>query len=157
AHSVQGPARESRLTSIGIRLGVGLLISAAPLALASAVAASEWTSLAQALPDNPFAGPAVGAQTSLAQTPETTQASDAERTLLERARYWKARSRPDLAQEALERLLRSNPSHLQALHEMGLLAAQQGNVASARQYLSRLRSAHPSAAREIAELEKAVQ
>ena len=154
------------MSSTGIRISLGLVASVAPLALMSPVSASPWTSIAQ----NP--GPAVTSsaavnpfarETNLAQAPAKTQVSaktetsDAERVLIERARYWRGRNRPELAAQALDRLLAADPSSLHGLYEKGMLAASLGNGGEAQQYLARLRSAHPNASTQIAQLERAAQ
>lgn len=92
---------------------------------------------------------------STATPPAAT--SGAEQTLLERAEYWRARGRGDLAGQALEQLLKSVPDHPQALYLLGLTRASEGNTAEARQYLARLRAAHPGQTSRIAELEAALR
>lgn len=123
------------MRSIGIRVGTGLLMAAAVGGSASGQGAPS---------------PSVAA-------PPPSATSSAEQTLLERAEYWRARGRGDLAGEALQQLLQSRPDHPQALYLLGLTRAGEGDTAGARQYLSRLRAAHPGQTARIAELEAALQ
>ncbi|MFN4089180.1 MAG: cellulose synthase subunit BcsC-related outer membrane protein [Alphaproteobacteria bacterium] len=125
---------------------------------------SAWTSIAQA-PAPQAVQVAPTGQQPAAPAPADADAGDgapaatgsAEQVLLERGRYWKNRNRADLAIEAFERLLRSNPNHRQGLLELGMLRAEQGDIEGARQLLARLRTAHPQASTQITQLEQAVR
>ena len=75
--------------------------------------------------------------------------------LLENVRYWQARGRPDKAAEAWRKVLKSDPTHAEALAELCLFAARAGRADDAKGYLERLRKAHPGHAR-IAGLEQAL-
>src|SRR5687768_16734434 len=113
--------RENAVSSVAIRVGMGLLLSTT---LLTPVAAQDATS--------PAAAPA-----------PATGAKSAEQVLLERARYAVSRSRPEEAAQALQQLLSSNPNHPEGLFEAGQLAARSGNVAEAQRYLDRLRAVQP--------------
>ena len=78
-----------------------------------------------------------------ADSPEAT-------ALLERARMWAARDRPDLAREALQRLARVAPEHADALALLAELDIRSGALAPARAAIDRLRARaprHPDIAR----------
>jgi cellulose synthase operon protein C len=70
--------------------------------------------------------------------------NEAQEVLVQQARYWQARERPDLAAEAWQRLLQSNPAHEEALYQLGLLAAGRGDSAAATRYLERLTTGNPA-------------
>ena len=63
--------------------------------------------------------------------------------LLGQARYWQGRNRPDLAQEALDKLFRINPDLPDGLAAQGMLEAQNGQPDRARKTLERLRQVRP--------------
>ena len=67
-----------------------------------------------------------------------------EQLLLERANYWRAQHRLDLAGQILNKLLAVNPSQPDALYQQGLLAMEQGDRGGAREYLDRLRQLAPA-------------
>jgi tetratricopeptide (TPR) repeat protein len=83
-------------------------------------------------------------------------AEDAEQVLLDKANYWRLKDRPDLAIEALTKLLFLNPNQSEALYQLGMLDVQQGKVPDARTTLSRLQKASPGSPR-IADLENAIR
>ncbi len=76
-----------------------------------------------------------------AQTPP-----NAVELLLRSARYWQARGREDRADEAYEKVLRSDPRDIEALAALGAQAARLGKADKAREYLSRLNSIAPGSA-----------
>lgn len=76
--------------------------------------------------------------------------------LIDNANYWAKRGRPDKAAEAWLKVLRSDPTHAEALAELGKFYAREGSATVARDYLERLRSAHPSDPR-IGAVEQAVR
>lgn len=63
--------------------------------------------------------------------------------LLERARYWENRDRPDLAREALDKLFNIAPDHPDGLAVMGLIEARVEHLDSARAILGKLRGVKP--------------
>lgn len=83
-------------------------------------------------------------------------AVDAEQLLLDKANYWRLKDRPDLALEALTKLLFLNPKQPEALYQSGMLEVQQGKLAEARGFLARLQAAAPSSP-HVAELEAAIR
>src|ERR1051325_4567658 len=83
-------------------------------------------------------------------------AQSAEQILLDKANYWRLKDRPDLAIEALQKLLSINPNHPGALYQYGVLQVQQGKLEDAKAYLARLRKAAPSSPR-IADLDNAIR
>lgn len=63
--------------------------------------------------------------------------------LLNRARLWEGRNRPDLAREALDKLFRIAPGHPDGLAELAILDAQTGQPETARKALAQLRRVQP--------------
>lgn len=87
---------------------------------------------------------ALGLLLTAAIPPAAVHAADsAEQILLDKANYWRLKARPDLARDALQKLLSVNPIQPDALYAYGVLELQQGNAAEARGYLTRLRQAAP--------------
>lgn len=70
-------------------------------------------------------------------------ASPAVRALLERARLWDDRNRPQLARETLEKLLRAAPEHPEALAALARVEARADRPVMARAALERLRKIAP--------------
>lgn len=70
--------------------------------------------------------------------PGETESPDAIEQLLENVRYWRARNRPDKAAEAWRKILRSDSRHRDALAELALYEARNGNKKKAKGYLERL-------------------
>ncbi|HEY1798108.1 MAG TPA: cellulose synthase subunit BcsC-related outer membrane protein [Stellaceae bacterium] len=96
---------------------------------------------------------ALGLLLTAAIPPAAVRAADsADQILLEKANYWRLKDRPDLARDALDKLLSANPLQPDALYAYGVLELQQGDVAGARGYLLRLRQAAPTDPR-VASLE----
>src|SRR5712691_12432644 len=83
-------------------------------------------------------------------------AQSAEQILLDKANYWRLKDRPDLAIEALQKLLSINPNQPDALYQYGILEVQRGKIDEAKGYLARLQKAAPSSPR-IADLENAIR
>ncbi len=75
--------------------------------------------------------------------------------LIRQAKFWRDRSRTDLAEQMLNRVLAVNPQEPQALYAMGQMAAEDGRQAEARQWLVRLAAASPADPR-VASLQKAI-
>ncbi|MCX7143781.1 MAG: cellulose synthase subunit BcsC-related outer membrane protein [Proteobacteria bacterium] len=74
-----------------------------------------------------------------------TVAADASvSALLDRARLWESRGRPELARETLEKLFRVAPENPDGLAALALLEAKFGNTDRARLALNRLRRAQPA-------------
>lgn len=91
---------------------------------------------------------AVGLLLSVALPPGIAMATDpGDQLLLERANYWRAQHRPDLAGQILGKLLATNPSQPDALYQQGLLAREQGDRGGAQQYFDRLRQLAPGSQR----------
>jgi hypothetical protein len=67
-----------------------------------------------------------------------------EQILLDRAAFWRAQRRLDLATETLNKVLALNPSQPDALYQLGALAMQRGDPSGARTYFDRLRQMAPS-------------
>ena len=83
-------------------------------------------------------------------------AQSAEEVLLDKANYWRLKDRPDLALEALNKLLEINPNNPDALFQSGLLAVQQNKPADAQRYLAKLQQVAPDNP-HIADLESAIR
>lgn len=83
-------------------------------------------------------------------------APDAEQILLDKANYWRLKDRPDLAIEALTKLLFLNPNQAEGLYQLGMLDVQQGKTPDAKNALARLQKAAPDSP-HIAELESAIR
>lgn len=83
-------------------------------------------------------------------------AQSAEEVLLDKANYWRLKDRPDLAAEALNKLLEINPNNPDALFQSGLLAVQQSKPADAQRYLAKLQQVAPGSP-HIADLESAIR
>jgi len=86
----------------------------------------------------------------------TLAAPDAEQILLDKANYWRLKDRPDLAIEALTKLLFLNPGQAEALYQLVMLDVQQGKANDAKDSLARLQKAAPGSP-HIAELENAIR
>lgn len=67
-------------------------------------------------------------------------ADPAELLLLQRASFWRAQQRADLAADILAKILATNPGQPDALYQRGQLALEQGDRGSAEQYFDRLRT-----------------
>jgi len=78
-----------------------------------------------------------------AWTPSAAFAAEAPQRLIEQARFWEERGRYDLADDVWGKVLAADPDNAQALTALGTNHANAGEVESARQYLERLRKAHP--------------
>lgn len=87
--------------------------------------------------------------------PRSASSSGLIEALLDKARYWKARNRMDLAASTWERVLRSDPKQLEALAGLGLYQASVGRADLANNYLIRLKEADPKYP-AIDELERAL-
>ncbi len=71
-------------------------------------------------------------------------ADDAINLLLQKAEYWSRRDRPDLAREALNTILATDPGNTQALARLAELEADQGNRARADSLLGELARQQPA-------------
>jgi tetratricopeptide (TPR) repeat protein len=97
------------------------------------------------------------------------QSTDATRTLRDKARSLEARGRMDLASQAWQQVLLSDPNNTEALAGLARAARLGGNEALTNQYLNRLRAINPndpaidriqsmvSQPTQVAELQKAGQ
>ncbi len=74
---------------------------------------------------------------------QTQAAESPAQLLLDSARLWETRNRPDLARLALEKLLRAYPGHPQASMMLGDLELRSGRLEAAERVLSDMREAHP--------------
>lgn len=97
------------------------------------------------------------AQNDPAAQERGAEASEAERVLIDQARYWVERGRADLAERALNRLLEADPTNAEALLHYGLLEVERDNIPAAQQRLQELRRAHPGDTARIQRLETAVR
>ncbi len=75
--------------------------------------------------------------------------------LLQRAEYWQAHHRPDLAKEALIRALNIQPGSADVLYRLGLLTLPTDQQAT-QDWLRQLRQAHPSSV-QVVRLEQAIR
>ncbi|MCR0982470.1 tetratricopeptide repeat protein [Roseomonas populi] len=116
------------------------------------------SALAQAPAPSPSRPPA--ATPAPLPTATTTPAAEAGRSvprgiavLIDQANFWSAQGRPELAQQALDRLLTVDPNSPDVLLAAAEVAAQSGDRATAEVYTARLRQIAPdSAQRAQAEL-----
>lgn len=83
-------------------------------------------------------------------------ADPAEQILLDKANFWRLKDRPDLAVDALKKLLSLNPNQPDALYQFGMLEVQQNHLAEAQRYLARLQTVAPGSPR-VADLQNAVR
>src|SRR5580658_8535995 len=83
-------------------------------------------------------------------------AQSAEDVLLDKANYWRIKDRPDLAADALNKLLEINPNNPDALFQYGVLSVEQNKPADAQRYLAKLQQVAPNDPR-IADLEAAIR
>lgn len=81
---------------------------------------------------------------------------NAEAVLLDKANYWRLKDRPDLAAEALNKLLEINPNNPDALFQYGELSVQQNKPADAQRYLAKLQQVAPDSP-HIADLQAAIR
>lgn len=98
-----------------------------------------------------FRGLLIAAVLAAACVGPTYAQSAAETRVAEQARYWENRGRFDLAREAWQKLLQSDPENPAALAGLGGMEARAGRLGVAQQYLDQLSSSHPnhSGAREL--------
>lgn len=97
------------------------------------------------------------AQNDPETSPRGAESTEAQRVLIDQARYWIERGRADLAERALNRLLEADPTNAEALLQYGLLEIGRDNVPAAQQRLQELRRAHPGDSARIGRLETAVR
>ena len=83
-------------------------------------------------------------------------AVNVEQILLDKANYWRLKDRPDLAIEALTKLLFIDPNSVDGLYQLGLLEVQQGKIPDARKYLARLQTVAPNNP-HVTELENTIR
>lgn len=88
--------------------------------------------------------------------PVHAQTSAAVQQLVENARYWQGRGREDKAIEAWGKVLAAEPASPEALVALTLHHARLDQIPQAREYLGRLKEAHPAHA-EIPRLERALE
>ena len=87
------------------------------------------------------AGEGVQGQLAAAEEPAPGAPSEASARqaavalLLSRANFWRAQNRPDMALQALERVLQVEPENLAALGAAAEIAAEQGDQAASQDYL----------------------
>jgi cellulose synthase operon protein C len=81
---------------------------------------------------------------------------NAQEVLLDKANYWRLKDRPDLAAEALNKLLEIEPNNPDALFLYGELAVQQNKPADAQRYLAKLQQVAPDSA-HVADLQAAIR
>jgi len=73
--------------------------------------------------------------------------SDASAALVEQGNYWQSMGRADLAEESWRKLLRVDPNAADALYGMAQVELSRSKADAAREWIARLRTAHPSDAR----------
>jgi cellulose synthase operon protein C len=76
--------------------------------------------------------------------------------LLDKANYWRLKDRPDLAAEALDKLLELNPNDPDALYQYGMLSVQQNKPTDAQRYLAKLQQVAPNDA-HVADLQAVIR
>ena len=91
-----------------------------------------------------FRGLLIAAVLAAACVGPTYAQSAAETRVAEQARYWENRGRFDLAREAWQKLLQSDPENPAALAGLGGMEARAGRLGVAQQYLDQLSSSHPN-------------
>ena len=135
-----GAARSAWLAapSPGSRQRVQMMAGTA-LVLLSALAASPAG--AQALPQTPAPELPAGAVPEAPHPP-----SRGLLILLDQANYWSAQGRPDLAQQALDRLLQIDGGNPDVLAAAAETAAQNGDRSLAETYAARLKQIAPNSA-----------
>ena len=84
------------------------------------------------------------------------QPSTAAKVLLDQANYWFAQNRPEEAESALDRLLRTEPDNADALALLAQLQSQKGDRTRARETLAHLHSVRPDDP-HIASVEQAIR
>ncbi len=161
-------SRGGRVVSRARRGTLALLVAAA-LPCAAALA-QQGAAAPQAQPQPPAqaqGAPPQNPQKPAAQTPSAAQPQattqlppaapeNAEQVLLEKANYWRLKDRPDLAEEALNELLKINPNNPDALFQFGMLSIQENKPADAQRYLAKLQQVAPSDP-HIADLQSAIR
>jgi tetratricopeptide (TPR) repeat protein len=88
--------------------------------------------------------------------PVAVAQENAEAVLLDKANYWRLKDRPDLAAEALNKLLEINPNNPDALFQYGELSIQMNKPADAQRYLAKLQQVAPDNP-HIADLQAAIR
>ncbi|RZI69800.1 MAG: tetratricopeptide repeat protein [Variovorax sp.] len=73
--------------------------------------------------------------------------NDANAALIEQGNYWQGLGRADLAEESWRKLLRVDPSSADALYGMAQVELSRSKPDTAREWIARLRTAHPNDAR----------
>lgn len=73
--------------------------------------------------------------------------SDASAALIEQGNYWQGMGRADLAEESWRKLLRVDPNSADALYGMSQVELARSKPDAAREWIGRLRTAHPTDAR----------
>jgi tetratricopeptide (TPR) repeat protein len=79
-----------------------------------------------------------------------------EQLLLDKANYWRLKDRPDLAAEALNKLLEISPNNPDALFQYGMVSVQQNKMDEARRYLAKLQEVSPDSP-HIADLQNTIR
>ncbi len=99
--------------------------------------------LALLAPTHGMAGQAAPAAPAAMPTTRPGAGAEALRLLLEQANFWRIKSQPTQAREALGRALALAPDNAAALGMLGQIQAEQGEDATARATLAKLKSLHP--------------
>jgi len=89
------------------------------------------------------AGLALAGLAALTLPPAAQAAGDPLKVLIDQGRYWQARGRGDLAEQAWKKVLSLEPNQPDALFGMGMVLADRKD-AGAQRYLERLRQAAPN-------------
>ncbi|MGE4047353.1 MAG: cellulose synthase subunit BcsC-related outer membrane protein [Acetobacteraceae bacterium] len=88
--------------------------------------------------------------------PDRTLPNAAAKVLLDQANYWYEQRQPEEAQQAIDRLLRLDPTNVSALAMQAQLQAERGERTAAQATLAKLRTLQPDSPR-IAAIEQAIR
>ncbi|HTZ35081.1 MAG TPA: tetratricopeptide repeat protein [Stellaceae bacterium] len=101
-------------------------------------------------------GAAVALLLTVGVAPVALAQEDAQAVLLDKANYWRLKDRPDLAAEALNKLLEIDPNNAEGLFQYGELSVQMNKPADAQRYLAKLQQVAPDSP-HIADLQAAIR
>jgi len=159
AAATRTAATRAAAPALAAALALGLSLPADVLAQAAGQSPNPSPSPAAAPALNPAAPPAVQGPVPPVGSPSAAlpaagpSAAAASRTanrasaiLMDQATYWSAQGRPELAQQALERLLLVEPNNPEALAVAAEVAALNGDRAQAEAYAERVTQLAPGSA-----------
>lgn len=84
-----------------------------------------------------------GLLASAPSIPTYAASSSAVNQLFDQAEYWQSKNRPDLAEDALQRIISADPNNAKALYRLAILALQENKTAQADKWIKQLRSVSP--------------